>query len=173
LTLVGSGSEETALRTLATALQLQNLTFAGRVAPAEMHGYYANADLYVQTPSIDNMPLSLLEAFASGLPVVATRAGGVPAMMRDGVHGLLVDDDDDEAVASQVTRLLEQPAYARQLAAAARESCGSYEWPLVSARWLAAYHAVQVAPAVPTMTPPADALRAEPVAAIRPGIASS
>ena len=75
-----------------------------------MHRYYADADLYVQTPAIDNMPLSLLEAFASGLPVVATRIGGVPAMLRDGVHGLLVRDDDDEAVAAQVIRLLEQPA---------------------------------------------------------------
>jgi glycosyltransferase involved in cell wall biosynthesis len=173
LTLVGSGSQEGALRALATTLQLQNVTFAGRVAPAQMHGYYANADLYVQTPSIDNMPLSLLEAFASGLPVVATRAGGVPAMMRDGVHGLLVGDDDDEAVASQVARLIEQPAYARQLAAAARETCVAYEWPLVSARWRAAYQSVTAAPAVATMTAPVAALRAESVAAIRRGVAPS
>ena len=46
-------------------------------------------NLYVQTPDIDNMPLSVLEAFASGLPVVSTRAGGVPAILRDGVDGLL------------------------------------------------------------------------------------
>jgi glycosyltransferase involved in cell wall biosynthesis len=142
LALVGSGSQEGALRTLAASLRLQNVTFAGRVDPSQMHRYYADSDLYVQTPTIDNMPLSLLEAFASGLPAVATRIGGVPAMMRDGVHGLLVRDDDDEAVASQVIRLLEQPAYARALAAAARETCAAYQWPLVSARWLAVYQSV-------------------------------
>jgi glycosyltransferase involved in cell wall biosynthesis len=145
LTLVGSGSQEGALRALAATLRLQNVTFAGRVDPSQMPRYYADADLYVQTPAIDNMPLSLLEAFASGLPVVATRTGGVPAMMRDGVHGLLVRDDDDEAVASQVIRLLEQPACARALAAAARETCVAYEWPLVSARWLAVYRSLRPA----------------------------
>jgi glycosyltransferase involved in cell wall biosynthesis len=174
LTLVGSGSQEVALRALATTLRLQNVTFAGRVDPSQVHRYYADADLYVQTPMIDNMPLSLLEAFASGLPVVATRTGGVPAMMRDGVHGLLVRDDDDEAVASQVIRLLEQPADARALAAAARETCVAYEWPLVSARWLAVYQSVR--PALEprrTMTSPADSRRSESVASSRRGVAPS
>lgn len=139
LTLVGSGSQEHALRELAGQLRLQNITFAGRVDPSEMHRYYADADLYVQTPAVDNMPLSLLEAFASGLPVVATRAGGVPAILTDGRHGLLVPDDDDRALAEQVLRLIEQPEYARQLAAAAREACAAYDWSVVSSQWLDAY----------------------------------
>jgi glycosyltransferase involved in cell wall biosynthesis len=174
LTLVGSGSQEGALRALATTLRLQNVTFAGRVDPSQMHRYYAHADLYVQTPTIDNMPLSLLEAFASGLPVVATRTGGVPAMMRDGVQGLLVRNDDDEAVASQVIRLLEQPAYARALASAARETCVAYEWPLVGARWRAAYQSVRP-PLEPcrTTTPPADSPRSGAVETSRRGVASS
>ena len=87
--------------------------------PSEIQRYYADADIYVQTPAIDNMPLSVLEAFASGLPVVSTRrrrrAG---ASLRHGVHGLLVADNDDEAMAAQVLRLLDDPAFARQLAAA-------------------------------------------------------
>jgi L-malate glycosyltransferase len=139
LTLVGSGSQERALRALASDLQLRNVTFAGRVDPSEMHRYYSDADFYVQTPAVDNMPLSLLEAFASGLPVVATRTGGVPAMLADGTHGLLVPDDDDAAVADRVASLIERPDYARQLAAAARETCAAYEWPIVSSQWLAAY----------------------------------
>jgi len=88
------------------------------------------------------MPLSLLEAFASGLPAVATQIGGVPAMMGDGAHGVLVRDDDDEAVALQVIRLLEDPARARALAAAARETCVAYEWPLVAPGWLAVYQSL-------------------------------
>ena len=65
--------------------------FAGRVPPADMWRYYADADIYLQTPNIDNMPASVLEAFASGCAVVATNAGGVPAILTDGVHGLLVE----------------------------------------------------------------------------------
>jgi L-malate glycosyltransferase len=115
------------------------VTFAGRVPPGEMHRCYAAADIYVQAPSIDNMPLSVLEAFASGSPVVSTNVGGVPSILTDGVHGLLVPDNDHAALAARVMTLLEQPDYARQLAAAGRESCRRYDWSLVREGWLAAY----------------------------------
>ena len=139
LTIVGSGSQDVTLRSLASELGLRHVTFAGRVAPGEIHRFYAEADLYVQTPSIDNMPLSVLEAFASGVPVVSTRVGGVPSILTDGVHGLLAPEDDDEAVAAQMIRLLDDPHYARTLAAAARQTCEAYDWPLVREGWLAAY----------------------------------
>ena len=103
LTLVGSGSQDASLRALAAELQLRNVTFAGRVPPSEIHRYYADADIYVQAPDIDNMPLSVLEAFASGLPVVSTNVGGVPAMLTHGVHGLLAPANDDQALAAHVT----------------------------------------------------------------------
>jgi L-malate glycosyltransferase len=142
LTLVGTGRQDTELRALAATLGLRNVTFAGRVHPSEMHRYYADADIYVQTPSIDNMPLSVLEAFASGLPVVSTGVGGVPAMLTDGAHGLLAPDNDDRAVADRVLVLLESPAYARRLAAAAVKSCDQYTWPATRNGWLAAYRTV-------------------------------
>src|SRR4029078_471359 len=99
LTLVGSGSEEPALRRLAVDLRLANVTFAGRVAPDDIWRYYAEADVYLQTPNIDNMPTSVLEAYASGCPVVSSDAGGVPAILTDGLTGLLVPRDDHEAAA--------------------------------------------------------------------------
>ncbi len=102
LTLVGAGSQDESLRALAQSLELSNVTFAGRVPPADIWRYYADADIYLQTPNIDNMPASVLEAFASGCAVVATSAGGVPAILTDGVHGLLVDCDDHEAAAARV-----------------------------------------------------------------------
>jgi L-malate glycosyltransferase len=139
LTVVGSGSEDGALRELARRLGLRHVTFAGRVTPSEMHRHYASADLYVQTPSIDNMPLSVLEAFASGLPVVSTNVGGVPAILTDGIHGLLVPDDDDRAAADAVVRLLEHPDEARRLAANGLATCGVYAWPVVREEWLEAY----------------------------------
>ncbi len=177
LMLVGSGSQTGALQALAGVLRLRHVTFAGRVDPSQVHRYYADADLYVQTPTIDNMPLSLLEAFASGLPAVATRTGGVPAMMRDGVHGLLARDDDDEAVAAQVIRLLDEPVYARALAAAARETCVAYEWPIVRARWRAAYQSVtslkpRLAPRRP-MTSPGPIRRSGSIGAGRRSAASA
>jgi glycosyltransferase involved in cell wall biosynthesis len=139
LTLVGSGSQESALRDLAETLDLKNVTFVGAVDPREIWKYYAAADVYIQTPNIDNMPSSLLEAFASGLPVVSTEAGGVPAMLTDGVHGLLAPIDDHEAIARQVLLLLEDSRLARRLAMSAYESTDALIWERVRNQWIAAY----------------------------------
>jgi glycosyltransferase involved in cell wall biosynthesis len=142
LTLVGAGSQERPLRALAEQAGLHHVIFAGPVPNSEIHRYYSEADIYVQTPSIDNMPGSVLEAFASGLPVVTTNVGGVPAILIDKVHGLLAQDDDDEGIAAHVITLLEQPDYACRLAEAALATCRAYEWRTVRETWLAAYRSV-------------------------------
>jgi len=139
LTLVGAGAEDTALRALATELGLRHVRFVGRVPPSEIWRYYADADIYLQTPDIDNMPSSILEAFASGCPVVATDAGGVPAILTDTVHGLLVPCNNDEAAAAAILRLLNEPRLAARLATTARESCEQYCWEKVRAQWVALY----------------------------------
>jgi glycosyltransferase involved in cell wall biosynthesis len=141
LTVVGAGSQSDELRALATRLQLQNVRFTGRVSPAEIAAHYDEADLYLQTPSIDNMPLSVLEAFACDLPVISTNVGGVPSMLTDGVHGLLAEEGDEAAIADHACRLLRDQEYARTLTSAARAACESYRWPVVRAGWLAAYRA--------------------------------
>ena len=139
LTLVGAGSQEAALRALTVELKLRNVTFAGRVAPEEIWRYYADADIYVQTPDIDNMPSSILEAYSSGLPVVSTEAGGVPAMLTDGVHGLLAPVGNDERVAGNVCRLLEDAELVRQIVRAGAEVAGALVWTRVRDQWVAVY----------------------------------
>src|SRR5262249_38265737 len=152
-TLVGTGSMDAALRRLADELRLQHVTFAGRVAPEEIWRHYAEADIYLQTPDIDNMPSSVLEAFASGCPVVSTNAGGVPTILTDGLHGLLVPCGDAGAAADAVRRLLEEPGLARRLADDARETCAAYQWSSVRARWIALYRRVVRPRAVAAATP--------------------
>jgi glycosyltransferase involved in cell wall biosynthesis len=141
LTLVGAGPDRARLQAMVEALGIEHVTFAGRVAPEEMPRYYAAADIYVQTPAADNMPVSVLEAFASGLPVVSTEVGGVPAVLADGVHGLLACAGDAGHVAERILHLLAHPGEARRLASAAHEGCGAYQWAAVRDRWLAAYRA--------------------------------
>src|SRR5262249_43915436 len=69
LVLVGAGPEEARLRDLAAELSLQHVTFVGRVPPDAIAAWYADSDIYIQSPDIDNMPTSVIEAFASGCPV--------------------------------------------------------------------------------------------------------
>lgn len=153
LTLVGGGSGDGALKDLADEFGLQNVRFIGRVPPGDMWRYYAQADIYLQTPNIDNMPASVLEAFASGCAVVATNAGGVPAILTDDEHGLLVNCNDHEAAAASVLRLLDDPALADRLTRAARESCERYRWTNVRARWLGLYRGMAGPAGIPDPTP--------------------
>jgi glycosyltransferase involved in cell wall biosynthesis len=83
LVLVGGGSQKASLEALARALRLRCVEFVGRVPQSSIASLYDTADLYVQTPTIDNMPGSVVEAFLSGLPVVSTDVGGVPFILRD------------------------------------------------------------------------------------------
>lgn len=152
LTLVGAGAEDEALRALTRDLGLRNVTFAGRVPPDDIWQYYADADIYLQTPDIDNMPSSVLEAYASGCPVVSTRAGGVPAILTDGKHGLLAPCGDHRAVAAAVVRLLDDPALGTRLADAALDACSAYQWSSVRGRWSRLYRDLARAQGVPAPT---------------------
>jgi len=154
LTLVGGGSREASLRQLAGELGVRGVTFAGRVPQDRIWEHYAASDVYVQTPAIDNMPSSILEAFASGLPVVSTRAGGVPAILTDDVHGLLAPIGDAGQVAAHVLRLLEDATLASRLARAAFDTTDALTWEHVRDRWLAVYRALSVASVLEIRTRP-------------------
>lgn len=153
LTLVGAGSQDAAIRRLADDLQLRRVTFAGRVPPEDIWQHYADADIYLQTPDIDNMPSSVLEAYASGCVVVSTLAGGVPAILTDGEHGLLAPCNDDAAVAAAVLRLLGEPGLAQRMATSALDSCARYQWSAVRAQWVRLYRDLAPARAVAAATP--------------------
>jgi glycosyltransferase involved in cell wall biosynthesis len=142
LTLVGGGLQESQLRELVSNLRLRHVTFTGRVQPGDIARYYADNDIYIQSPDIDNMPTSVLEAFASGLPVVSTEAGGVPAILTHGRHGLLAPLADYEMLARHVLTLLDRPDYARELTRAAFDSCQACTWSKVRDEWLRAYRSV-------------------------------
>ena len=153
LTLVGAGSQEPAIRRLVEELGLRHVAFAGRVPPDDVWKYYADADIYLQTPDIDNMPSSVLEAFASGCAVVSSDAGGVPAILSDEVHGLLVPCDDHRAAGAAMLRLLDDAALARRLTDAAMESCARYQWSKVRDQWVKLYRSLVPTRALPAPRP--------------------
>jgi glycosyltransferase involved in cell wall biosynthesis/folate-dependent phosphoribosylglycinamide formyltransferase PurN len=139
LTIAGTGSRERALRALAEQLHVSGVRFLGSVDPAAIPQTYDAADIFVNSSVVDNQPVSILEAFASGLPVVSTPTGDIASMLRGGEAGLLVDAGDPAAVANAVTRLLDEPELSIQLARRAREEAERHTWSRIGAEWNTLY----------------------------------
>lgn len=139
LTVAGDGSQRGVLERLAEDLQLRHTTFVGQVPPDRITDQYDAADIYLNGSEIDNQPLSLLEAFACGLPVVTTDAGGIPDIVNNEHTGLVVPRGDYEGLAAGATRLLKNPAIAEQLTHQALEECRKYSWEAVRDAWLGTY----------------------------------
>jgi glycosyltransferase involved in cell wall biosynthesis len=123
--LVGNGPQRASLERLTAELGLSRAVhFLG--ARNDVPELLPLFDVFALTSKIEASPVSILEAQACGVPVVATRVGSIPESVIDGETGLLVTPDDVEGVASAVTRLLRSPALARSLGAAAREFVAEY-----------------------------------------------
>jgi glycosyltransferase involved in cell wall biosynthesis len=97
------------------------------------------ADIFVNSSVVDNQPVSVLEAFAAGLPVVSTGTGDIGRMVRHGETGFIVPAGDPPAMACAVSRLLEDPEGALRITEQARASVREYCWPRVRAQWAQVY----------------------------------
>jgi len=148
LVVVGAGTYEEALRRhVAQGGYGARVTLCGRVDNQEIPGYYQAADVLACPSIIDStgetegMPVVLLEAMASGRPVVATRVSGIPDVVKDGVNGLLVEPGDAAGLAAALARSLDA-ALARQLAEGALATAATFDWPRVAARYIEIFRQV-------------------------------
>jgi len=140
MTIAGSGPERERLAGLARALGVDGrVTFTGRLDNERIAELYRDADVFINPSLVDNMPISVLEAMASGVPVVSTNVGGVPFIAEHGRTALLVPPRDAEAMARALLELLADPGAAQRLAGAARESVQQYSWRRVRGTLLGLY----------------------------------
>jgi glycosyltransferase involved in cell wall biosynthesis len=136
LVIAGDGSQRRVLEGLVASLGLRDVTFTGRIPPEVMAGLYGEADVYLNAPTIDNMPLSIIEAFAAGLPVATTDAGGIPFIVAHGETGFVVPVGDAPALATAALRLVREAGLGARLARNARVAfLARYVWGSVSASW--------------------------------------
>jgi glycosyltransferase involved in cell wall biosynthesis len=126
LFLVGDGDERSALETLVRDRGLTGrVTFAGWSADAP--AWYSAADVITLTSEREGTPLALIEAAASGRPVVAVDVGGVADVVRDGETGFVVPPDDTAALADRLAVLLRDPALRARMAAAAPGRASAFD----------------------------------------------
>jgi glycosyltransferase involved in cell wall biosynthesis len=124
LIIVGGGEQHTELQTLLGNLNLENrITLTGQVSHEYIPTYLHSFDIFV-VPSLtdrESFGVAAVEASASGLPVIASRVGGLPEVVLNGKTGLLVPPGDIDALANAMSRLLADPALRAQMGQAGRQ----------------------------------------------------
>jgi glycosyltransferase involved in cell wall biosynthesis len=160
---VGIGPERAHLESLAQSRGVE-VDFRDKVPDAELHRAFLTSDMLVLPSIVDargdteGLGVVLLDAMSYGIPAIASRVGGIPDIIEDGVSGVLVPPADPEALATAIERLARDPAYARRLADAGRERLRThFSWDTIIARWDAVYREArrQARRAVPRHPPDA------------------
>lgn len=140
LLVAGSGPEEAALRALAVELGIDGaVEFTGRLDRDELAARLRRCRVALNPSRADNMPNSVLESLASGVPVVSTDVGGVRHVVDDGRSALLVPAGDHRAMAAAVLRLLREPDLARRLRDEGLRRVADFTWGRAGPMWAALY----------------------------------
>ena len=135
---VGEGPSRSSLQASAAELK-DHIQFTGRVGEQTLHALYAGSDVFLHPTRFEGSSLVTLEAMAHGLPVIATRAGGIPDKVEEGVNGYLVNPGDVEALTAAIVKMANAPD---DLARMSRESIQRLEpflWPHIAKRVIAQY----------------------------------
>ena len=148
LIIAGYGDLRETLEQQAHALGVaSHVYFPGKLERERAARYISAADVYTipsirdQDGNVDGLPNVLLEGMGAGRPIVASRVAGIPEVIDDGVHGLLVPERDAAALASAITQLLGNRDFAHRLGAAARQRIEQeLTWDATAARFERVYH---------------------------------
>jgi L-malate glycosyltransferase len=137
LTMAGNdkGMEES-LKLMTVEMGLSNrIRFAGFLDPDQKFTEFEVADIYLNTNRIDNMPVSVIEARAFGLPVVATDVGGLPHLIEHMENGMIGPTEDFESMVKNVEMLLDNPSLAQKISRRGRKLAEQSAWSKVRLHW--------------------------------------
>lgn len=131
----GDASRQAALTAVQTYAVSSHVRVEGPIAKSSVPQLLGTGDIFLNTTNVDNTPVSVLEAMASGLCVVSTNVGGIPYLLRSGQDALLVPANDDAAMAAAVRLLLNDAALAQRIQAASIAKVRRFDWSVVLPQW--------------------------------------
>lgn len=139
LALVGGGPAENSLR---QRFQGANVMFAGYMEGEELSRAFASSDVFLFPSAFESFGLVILEAMASGLPVVSARVGAAQDMITEGKTGYTFDVNDTDAMVAGVRAILDQPGTLDTMRIAARATAESQSWTAVMDELVDCYEAI-------------------------------
>jgi len=113
----------------------EHLEMRGSIPKSNVPAFLATGDIFLNTSSVDNTPVSVLEAMASGLCVVSTEVGGIRYLLQSGKEALLAPANDDEAMAVAVRSLLQDEALAERIQISSKAKVRRFDWNVVLPQW--------------------------------------
>lgn len=111
------------------------VTFTGRLSKQDWKALSTNYNVFINTTSFDNTPVSVIEAICLGLPVVTTNVGGIPFLLEDRKTALLVDDNAANQMTQAVKELIENPDFRQQIVTDGRAYVEGFDWKKVRKQW--------------------------------------
>ena len=126
LTIVGEGEEREKMENLTKTLNLKNVTFVGRKTKEELLKYYSDSDMFVLSSVFEGMPLVVLEAMATGLPIMGSNVQGIRELINN--VGVLVDNPSPEKFAQEIEKIAENPIKLEELSRKSIEKSKEYSW---------------------------------------------
>jgi glycosyltransferase involved in cell wall biosynthesis len=138
LTIVGGGKFEQKLRQIVSESNLSNIVdITGRIDAEKMPDVYRQNDIFVSATMQEGMSNAMLEAMASGLPIVTTRCEGVEELIKD--NGLIVETAQVDQITAAIRKLADDRQTHRKMSAAARQQAERFSWSTVAERYLKIY----------------------------------
>jgi len=131
----GDGSFQQTQQVAAELGITRRIAMPGGVFKAEVPDQLNKGDIFLNTTNVDNTPISVLEAMACGLCVVSTNAGGIPYLLEHERDALLVPQNDPEAMAAAVRRLLTEAGLAERISSNARRKVEQFDWSIILPQW--------------------------------------
>lgn len=139
LYVAGDGPEKQNIIKLISELKLNNVKLLGNISNDLVPVYFDKSDIFINTSNIDNMPGSILEAFASGLPVVSTNVGGIPYMVKHNESGLLAEANDHESLGKYLIEVVENEKKSLLMANSGYQYIKTLGWPDLKEMWCDLY----------------------------------
>lgn len=147
LSIAGSGPQKDELQQLVKKESLEDhVIFTGKLTPEEMAVLYKDADIMLNPTTVDNMPNSLLEAMASGVPIITTNVGGIPYIVENNKTALFTEVNNPELMAAQIKRLLNDHHLYMELVENGLQEVQQYTWTNVKRLWLGLYVSLKHGP---------------------------
>ena len=114
----------------------QKVEFVGYLRKIEWLEIARDNDIFINTSTIDNMPVSILEMMALGLPIISTNVGGIPFILKSRKNSLLVKNNDCISMASSIKYLINKPKYACKISINALNSLKPFSTDLIVPKWI-------------------------------------